>query len=203
MKKERAAEPKRCYELGKRQEQMDQNRAAILRAAREQLEGKGYRQWTMSSLAAESGVTRQTVHNLFGTKQVILEALFDAIAIDGGMDNMRSVMTQSSPDAMLQGFVELFCRFWSSNRLLMRRMRGIAAIDPEFGSVLEDRNRRRLRAAVRILKSFGAREDAEQRSAALTALTSFEFYDSLADNLRDEGRVLETILGIARQVVAG
>src|SRR5579859_6905669 len=104
---------------------MDQSRAAILRAVREQLEAKGYRQWTMSSLAAQSGVTRQTVHNLFGTKRAILEALFDVIALDAGMDNMRRVMTQSSPDEMLRGFVEVFCRFWASNRLLIRRIHGI------------------------------------------------------------------------------
>src|SRR5580692_3098710 len=118
---------------------MDHSRAAILRAARAHLETGGYRQLTMASLAAASGVTRQTVHNLFGTKKAILEALFDVIALDGGMDRMRDAMAQPSPDAMLSLFVEIFCHFWSSDRVLMRRIHGIGAIDPEFGEVIDAR----------------------------------------------------------------
>lgn len=202
MTTENVGEVKRPYDLGKRLEQMDQTRAAILRAAREQLEANGYRQWTMSSLATQSGVTRQTVHNLFGTKRAILEAFFDVIALDAGMDNMRKVMTQSSPDEMLRGFVEVFCRFWAGNRLLFRRIHGIGAIDPEFGSVIQDRNRRRFRAAMRIMTSFRIGEDSKQRAAALTALTSFEFFDALTDNLQDVGDALELVLGMARNMVA-
>jgi AcrR family transcriptional regulator len=199
---ESAGEAKRPYDLGKRLEQMDHSRAAILRAAREQLEAKGYRHWTMSSLAAQSGVTRQTVHNLFGTKRAILEALFDVIALDGGLNNMRDVMTQSSPDAMLREFVEVFCLFWAGNRLLIRRIHGIGAIDPEFGSVIDDRNSRRFRAAMRIVTAFGLREKAKQRAAALNALTSFEFFDALADNLQDDIRTQDTVLELARSLVA-
>lgn len=180
---------------------MDQSRAAILRTARAQIEAKGYRQLTMSSLAAESGVTRQTVHNLFGTKRAILEALFDVIALDAGMENMRKVMMQSSPDEMLRGFVEVFCGFWAGNRLLIRRIHGIGAIDPEFGSVIRDRNSRRFRAAMRIMASFEIREDAKQRAAALTALTSFEFFDALYDNFQDENCASELVLGMAQNII--
>ena len=148
-------ESRRPYELGKRLEQMEESRAAILRAARSQLEANGYRQMTMGSLAAESGVTRQTIHNLFGTKAGVLEALFDLIALDGGMESMRNVMTQPSTEAMLEGFVEVFCRFWSSNRMLLRRIHGIGAIDPEFGTVIEARNGRRYGAARRIVSRMG------------------------------------------------
>jgi AcrR family transcriptional regulator len=176
---------------------MDQSRAAILRAAREQLEAKGYRQWTMASLAAQSAVTRQTVHNLFGTKSAVLEALFDVIALDGGIESMREVMTLTSPAAMLQGYVEVFCRFWASNRLLIRRIR---AIDPEFGSVIQDRNNRRFRAAMRIVSKLGCREDAKERAAALAALTSFEFFDALVENLPDEKQAIPVVLEMTRKL---
>ena len=56
---------KRPYDLGKRLEQMSESRAAaILRAAQAQLAGEGHRRLTMAALAEESGVTRQTIHNL-------------------------------------------------------------------------------------------------------------------------------------------
>ena len=193
--------PRRGYELGKRLDQMDRSRGAILRAARAQLEEQGYRRMTMTTLAAESGITRQTVHNLFGTKAAVLEALFDVIALDGGMEDMREAMTQASPDAMLERFVEVFCRFWASNRLLLRRVHGIGAIDPEFGEVIEARNQRRVMAATRVVSRWGIRQDAKQRAAALAALTSFEFFDSLAGSGLDEGQAQAQILELARRVL--
>jgi AcrR family transcriptional regulator len=194
-------EPKRPYELGKRLEQMDQSRAAILSAARTQLEANGYRQLTMSSLAAESGVTRQTVHNLFGTKAAVLEALFDVIALDGGMEKMREVMTQGSAETMLERFIGVFCSFWARNRLLLRRVHGIGAIDPEFGAVIEARNRRRLTAATRIVSRMGVRKQVEQRAATLAALTSFEFFDALAERSLDENQAAAIVLDLARKML--
>jgi AcrR family transcriptional regulator len=194
---------RRSYELGKRLEQMDRSRAAILRAARAQLEEQGYRRMTMGSLATESGVTRQTVHNLFGTKTAVLEALFDAIALDAGMDGMRDAMTQPSRDAMLERFVQVFSRFWASNRVLLRRVHGIAAIDPELGAVLQARNQRRLTAANRIVGRFSIRQQAVQKAAALSALTSFEFFDALSGDSLNEEQASAQVLDLARKLLAG
>ena len=194
---------RRAYELGKRLEQMDRSRAAILRAARAQLEEQGYRRMTMGSLATESGVTRQTVHNLFGTKTAVLEALFDAIALDAGMDGMRDAMTQPSRDAMLERFVQVFSRFWASNRVLLRRVHGIAAIDPELGAVLQARNQRRLTAANRIVGRFGIRQQAVQKAAALSALTSFEFFDAMSGDSLNEEQASAQVLDLARKLLAG
>jgi AcrR family transcriptional regulator len=193
---------RRPYELGKRLEQMDQSRAAILRAAQAQLEAKGYRQWTMASLAAESGVTRQTIHNLFGTKQALLEALFDLIALEGGMERMREAMTQPSGNAMLEHFVKIFCEFWGRNRVLFRRIHGIGAIDPDFGVVIEPRNRRRLVAATRIARKLGFGHEAQQRAAVLTALTSFEFFDALAENCDGVREAEAIVLQLARNALS-
>jgi AcrR family transcriptional regulator len=162
----------------------------------------------MASLAAASGVTRQTVHNLFGTKKAILEALFDVIALDGGMDRMRDAMAQPSPDAMLSLFVEIFCHFWSSDRVLMRRIHGIGAIDPEFGEVIDARNQRRLIAATRIAGRLGQEkiergQGTNQRAAALAALTSFEFYDVLVESCIDERQAVAIVLDLSRNLFAG
>jgi len=195
--------PKRPYELGKRLEQMDQSRAAILRAARSQLEAASYRELTMASLASESGVTRQTIHNLFGTKAAVLEALFDVVALDAGMEQMREVMTQPSPEAMLQRFVQVFCSFWAANRVLFRRIHGIGAVDAVLGGVVEARNRRRLMAATRIAGLSGVRDNLDQTAAALAALTSFEFYDALACDSVNESQAASIILELVQRLVAG
>ena len=194
-------ETRRGYELGKRLEQMDQTRAAVLLAARAQLEEQGYRRMTMASLAAESGVTRQTIHNLFGTKRAVLEALFDSLALDGGMEQMRQAMSRPDPAQVLEAFVGVFCGFWESHRVLFRRIHGIGAIDLEFGEVLAARNLRRHGAATRIVQRLGCTGDCGDRIAALTALTSFEFYDAAALPDVTPEQVRAIILRAARAVL--
>lgn len=193
---------KRPYDLGKRLEQMDESRAAILRAAKAQLTANGYPRLTMASLAAASGVTRQTIHNLFGTKTGVLEAVFDLIALDSGMNRMREVMTQPPGDAQLVKFVGIFCRFWAKNRLLLRRVHGIGAIDPEFGGVIEARNRRRLMAASRVVEGLRSGGESKRRAAKLAALTSFEFFDALAENCGSEVGVEAMVLEQARAALS-
>ena len=193
---------KRPYELGRRLEQSDRKRAAILAAARKHLESTGMVELTMDALARESGVTRQTVHNLFGTKSGVLEALFDQLALDAGMERMRIVMQQSEPGPMLSGFVEVFTGFWAKDRLLIRRIHGIAAIDPEFGSAVIARNRRRLMAATRIVdrvtRATGT-EDRTRKIAALWALTSFEFFDAVAESCDDITEAAALVLDLVKK----
>ena len=176
---------KRPYELGKRLEQTDQTRAAVLKAARAHLEKGGTRDFSMESLAKASGVTRQTIHNLFGTRSGVLETLFDQIALDSGMERMREVMMARDAEAMLDGFIAVFSNFWAKNRLLLKRIHGIAAVDPEFGKAIYARNQRRHMAATRVMERTGAGVNGErsEKVACLVALTSFEFFDALAESL--------------------
>jgi AcrR family transcriptional regulator len=158
----------------------------------------------MDGLARESGVTRQTIHNLFGTKEGVLEALFDQIAMDGGMERMRNVMQQTNAEAMLAGFVEVFTDFWMKDRMLIRRIHGIASIDPELGVAVEPRNRRRQGAAARVVDRLSGADmkGRAQKVAALYALTSFEFFDALAENYGDEKGAVHVILSLARKALA-
>ncbi len=155
----------------------------------------------MESLAKASGVTRQTIHNLFGTRAGVLEALFDQIAIGGGMERMREVMTASSPEAMLDGFIGVFSNFWAKNRLLLRRIHGIAAIDLEFGKAVQARNQRRQMAASRVLERLDGGTGAEgrqERAARLVALTSFEFFDALGEALGSTESAQKQLPGVIK-----
>lgn len=192
MKNEEAEPPcKRPYDLGRRQEASDRTREAVLAAAREQLEAGGVRDLTMESLARAAAVTRQTIHNLFGTKGALLEALFDRLAMDAGMARMREVMTAPDGESMLAAMVDVFTGFWSQQRLVLKRIHGLAAIDPEFGRAVEARNRRRHGIASRVVERLCERrpeigeEERERKIACLVAMTSFEFFDALAESSRD------------------
>lgn len=150
---------------------------------------------TMDELARASGVTRQTVHNLFGTKTELLEDLFDQLAMEGGLQAMQQVMTESDARRMATAFAEVFSGFWSKDRLLLRRIHGIAAIDPEFASTLAARNRRRWLAGARVIKRLGLKEEAVTR---LYALTSFEFFDVLAEVNGEKGAA-EVVVDMVRK----
>lgn len=199
---------KRPYDLRKRQELTGRNRARILAATRAQLESSGFLHITMDSLARESGVTRQTIHNLFGTKGGVLEALFDVLALDAGLERMREVMQQTDAEKMLTGFVEVFTKFWAKDRTLLKRIHGIAAIDSEFGLAVDSRNRRRKMASMRIVERLGNRgtrngdEESKQRAAALYALTSFEFFDALTEVYGDTDAAASSVLKLVKTTVA-
>jgi len=179
----------RPYSSVQRMAGSDRKRAKVLAVARAQLESSGFRDFGMETIARQSGVTRQTIYNLFGSRAGLLEALFDQLAIEGGMQRMRDVMQQTNPVSALASFVDIFCGFWTKDRLLLHRIHGIAAIDPEFGAALEARNQRRKGAASRILQvldpggSERPPEEQSERAAALYALTSFEFFDVLAETI--------------------
>jgi AcrR family transcriptional regulator len=198
---------KRPYELGKRLAQMDQTKAAVLVAARAQLESGGMRDFSMESLARASGVTRQTIHNLFGTRSALLETLFDQIAVEAGMERMREVMTTSDQNAMLASFIGIFSGFWVRNRLLLKRIHGIAAVDPEFGMAVKARSQRRQMAAMRLMERLEGRSDGPkqgtraERVACLVALTSFEFFDSLAESLGSTETAQEQLPGLIRRAL--
>ncbi len=178
---------KRPYDLGKRQKTTGRTRELVVTAATTLLESGGVRDLTMDALARASGVTRQTIHNLFGTKSGVLEALFDRLAVDAGMMRMRDVMQKPDAESMLAAFVQVFADFWAKDRLLLKRIHGIAAVDPEFGQTLQARNARRQMAAThvidRLYKSAPTMDPEEKKRAIATlcALTSFEFFDVLAE----------------------
>jgi len=175
-------------------------------AARKLLESKDFYLFTLDTLARDSGITRQTIHNLFGTKAGVLEALFDQIALGGGMDRMRSLMTQQiDPGTTLSSFVQIFTDFWSRDRLIIRRIHGIAAIDSDLGGAVDARNDRRRFLISRLVEqldrvSLSTRVSGHpQRAAMLHALTGFEFFDTLAKGSTTEEQATEIILTLVKQ----
>lgn len=210
---------KRPYELGKRLEQMDENRAAVLRAARELVAGRGYQRFTLESLAAGSGVTRQTIHNLFGTKAGVLGALLDLIALEGGMEGMAQVMSAPTGEGLIEAFVAVFCGFWARERPLLRQIHAIAVIDLDFGELIGQRNRRRLGAATRILTRLagmpagaaGALDGVRgqpmdsvlvaKQAATVTALTSFELFDRLTELLGSDAAATAQVSSLVKKAL--
>jgi AcrR family transcriptional regulator len=73
---------RRAYNASNRQEQARRNRLAVLAAARERFLRDGYARTTIAAIAADAGVSVETVYKAFGNKPGLVKALFD-VAIVG------------------------------------------------------------------------------------------------------------------------
>ena len=72
----------RTYTSSRRQEQARQTRAEVLAAASRAFLAEGYTATTVPAIAAEAGVSVETVYKAFGNKAGLLKAVFD-VAIVG------------------------------------------------------------------------------------------------------------------------
>lgn len=176
----------------------------MLAAARDLLaSAAGYPAFTVDAVAKKADVARATVYYQFGSKTGLLDALCDDLAEAGQMSGLAAAFADPDPREALRGFVAVFGRFWEADRPVMRRLRALAALDPEVGEVIaarDDRRREGLRVLTRRLAGADlapATGDGEPDVRALLALTSFETFDVLAGPGRPLTDVAGQIAGLA------
>ena len=185
----------RPYNLGKRREAIDQSRQQVLTAARSLLAEPGGAAFTVDAVARRADVARATVYYQFGSKSGLLEAVCDHLADLGGMAGLPAAFTDPDPRHGLDVFVGCFGRFWAADRAATRRLRALAALDPEVGAVIEARDqRRRDGLAVLVSRLPGPPAGQEHTIRVLTALTSFELFDALAGPGQDLTTVVPDVL---------
>jgi AcrR family transcriptional regulator len=195
----------RPYRLGQRQAAVEQTRARILAAARELLMASGgFAGFTVEAVARQAGVARMTVYYQFGSKVGLLEALCDALAVRGQIERLRGVFGQPEPLEALAELIAVFGGFWESDRLVLRRLRALAALDPDIEQVIRARDERRregLRVLVERLAERHRQPGPEARAEAvdvLHTLTSFETFDALAGPARSAEEVVPLVQRLAR-----
>ncbi len=198
----------RPYDMGKRQAAADETGKRIVAAAYELLTASsGVPGFTLEAVAKKAGVARMTVYYRFGTRRGLLEALFDEMAVKGGIYRMHEVFSRPDGVEALGAFIRVLAAFYDSDRTAMRRLRGIGSIDPEFGEVIEARNeRRRLGSRMlveRIAQERGRPAPAQVPQAidVLFALTGFEMFDQLATPTRDRETVCRVIQAMAHDAL--
>lgn len=195
----------RPYQLGQRKAASDQTRARILAAARALLMAPdGYSRFSIETVARQADVARMTVYHQFGSKSGLLEALCDSLAMSGGMEQLASAFQQPEPLAALNRYIEVFGHFWEVDRLVMRRLRALAALDPDFEQVIRARDEWRrtgVRTLLQRLLSFnGTGKAFDEIVDILFTLTSFETFDALAGtshNLEEVAPVVQRLAGSA------
>jgi AcrR family transcriptional regulator len=155
-------------------------------------------------VARRADVARATVYYQFDSKTGLLEAICDDLAEAGGMADLARVFTNSVPDAAIRGFITAFAGFWAADRVVMRRLRALAALDPDVGAVIAARDQRRRQGLTvlvsRLPASTGA--PAEQTVQTLYALTSFETFDTIAGPDQDLAQALPVVIRLAEAALS-
>jgi AcrR family transcriptional regulator len=193
----------RSYRLGRRQAASDETRARIINAARELIAGEAsFTVFSMEAVARQADVARMTVYHQFGSKIGLLEALCDTLASSGRMEQLADAFRRAAPRDALDQYITVFARFWESDRLVLRRLRGLAALDPDFGQVIRARDeRRREGLGVLVRRMFGRSQPdttaLDEMVNVLYTLTSFECFETLAGPTRSLEDVAPQVIRLA------
>ncbi len=198
----------RPYRLGQRQVTTEQTRARIITAARELLVASdGFSGFSIDAVARKADVARMTVYHQFGSKIGLLEALSDSLAAHGGMEQLANAFRQPEPFDALDEYITVFSRFWNSDRLVTRRLRALAALDPDFEQVVRARDERR-RQGLRVIVGRFVEKHGQPAPGAfdetvdvLYTLLSFESFDTLAGPTRTIEEVAPIVSRLAHAVL--
>ncbi len=215
----------RPYRLGQRQAATEQTRTRIIQAARELLMAPdGFSNFSIETVARQADVARMTVYHQFGSKLGLLEALCDSLASSGGMQQLANAFRQPNPLDALNQYILTFGRFWDVDRLVMRRLRALAALDPDFEQLMHTRDEWR-RKGVRVIAQRIAEQPTPSPSETLNettatfcpddqqvpsssepldeivdvlfTLTSFETFDTLAGSTHSPEEVAPLVFRLA------
>ena len=96
---------RRSYDSSRRQEQARQSRARVLAAARRRFLDEGYAATALPAVAADAGVSVESIYKAFRNKAGVLKAVFD-VAVAGDdepvaiMDRAWVADIQAEPDVV-------------------------------------------------------------------------------------------------------
>jgi AcrR family transcriptional regulator len=187
--------PPRKYELGRRQEAVDRNRAAIVAAARDLLIAGGHLAISVGAVARLAGVSRLTVYNRFGSKAGLLRAVAEE-ARRAAVPPLAPV--SGDPGNDLRRRITESCALWASDPALFRQLPEEAGFQGEPQGA--DRALAEGLAASDRLRPGCSLKEAED---VIGALTSFPVFDRLhKDGRRSPSAVGEILLRMAAAILA-
>jgi AcrR family transcriptional regulator len=189
--------------MGRRQVSSELTQDRIVAAARGLLSGSNFGEFTIDAVAEHAGVARMTVYYQFGSKFGLLEALFNSLASHRLSPQLLEAMQHSDPVAGLETFISSIAGFWDTDRVIITRLQGLSALDPDFGKVWRQREglrRQGLTVLVnRVAEKLGRPTSNRLGVVAdvLYALVSFETFSAMANGRRAFKDVVPLVTGLA------
>lgn len=194
--------------MEKRQAASGETRARILEAARQLLSAESKTDLSLEAIARRADVSRLTIYYQFDSRAGLLEALYDYLAQRGDMRRMPEVFREPDPSAAIDKVISIFAGFWASDTVVIRRLRGIAALDPEIGRGIHARDLRRHHIFREILKRVASRrgqavteEQLNSTADVLAMLTGFAAYDALARAGHSQEQIVAMLARLAHFAV--
>jgi AcrR family transcriptional regulator len=185
---------RRSYRSDVRAAAVDETRARIVAASHRLLRGgKDLPAFSIDAVARAAGVTRLTVYNQFESRRGLLEAVFDDMALRGGLFELPSVMAEADPLRALRRVVAVFCHFWAAHGSAYLTFSALTKLDEEIGAALKQRTERRRRVLTALVSRLSAVEDPDSLVDVLFVLTSFETFNALCIRKRSHAEV-ETLI---------
>ncbi|GAA4536962.1 helix-turn-helix domain-containing protein [Pseudonocardia xishanensis] len=186
----------RTYRSALREEQARQTRSAVLDAAGRCFLREGYAATTMKAIAAEAGVSVQTVFSQ-GAKSALLLAAVDRSLVGDDVEvplarreGFSRLVEESDREAKLEQLRRVALEVLPMAAPMMWVFREAAGADPEIAEAWTEYERRRFTDYRAVVESFGPwlRMDLARAVDLYWALASFEAVDKL---LRGRGWTIE------------
>jgi AcrR family transcriptional regulator len=141
--------PKRSYDSTGRQRRAQRSRDAVLDAARDRFLSDGYAATTIAAIAADAGVSVETIYKTFTSKPGVLTAIWERGLAGRGpvpapqrSDHMQR--TETDPRRIIGNWGRLTAEVAPRVAPILLLIRAAAAGDPDIARLLADTDRQRL-----------------------------------------------------------
>jgi AcrR family transcriptional regulator len=175
--------PKREYDSSRRQAQASETRRHILEAARKLFMERGYAGATAEAIAAEAGVSAQTIYAIFKNKKRMLVSLMNVSPTTGVEDptpmseraNVQAVAQERDRHRQLEMFAQVVATNLDQAAVVSEIMSDAAKTEPDFNRILQKLNKQRLEHMTLAVQQFAAngpfREEMDEVQARDTVWT--------------------------------
>ena len=143
--------PRRRYDTSGRRETARRNRRNVLAAARRQFLETGYAGTTLAAIAAEAGVSVETIYKGFRNKPGLLKAVFDVAVVGDDepvplqqRDSVRRNMAEPDPRRKLAAYADHLAELQPRAAPVQLLARSAAATDDEIEAVWHQMREERL-----------------------------------------------------------
>jgi AcrR family transcriptional regulator len=140
---------RRRYDSSGRQAQARRSREAVLDVAQRQFIAAGYGATTIAAIAADAGVSVETIYKAFGGKPGLVRAIYDRGLRGAGQvsayersDRMRA--READPATIMREWAELTTEVAAHVTPIRLLIRAAAVTDPEIAGLLKDSDDERL-----------------------------------------------------------
>jgi AcrR family transcriptional regulator len=188
---------------GKRAAATEATRRGIVTAARDLLATRQWQHFTVEAVANRAGVTRVTVYNQVRSKRGLLEAVLTDLTERARMDQLLSDTQHLAASDACAAIVRRTCRFWHTERDILRPVFGLAAVDQDVAAALSQREQWRQDQLQHLLERLAAeatptttftRSDVLAAALAVTSFPTYDHLGPLADNPERAAHVINHLI---------